>query len=124
MFQGMVEIFRGESAAGTELLRVLGRPARPTRGDRATAAWRRHLRDGLRRRALLTRPDAIKLALGEAERAVRPRASAAQSILTRREEQIAGLIAEGQSNREIAEAPVISVRTVDTNVDTSGASSA
>jgi len=67
----------------------------------------------------LSRAEAISWALGEdpaASRAARP-ATGIRSILTRREEQIARLISEGKSNREIAESLVISIRTVDSHVD-------
>ena len=63
--------------------------------------------------------DGMALLLGEAT-APRPSRSAGndvvQALLTRREREIAGLLAEGHSNREIATRPVLSHRTVDTHV--------
>jgi len=68
---------------------------------------------------------AVSLALGEDTDAdgpertagpTRPR-GAAPGGLTRRELEIAGLLAEGMSNREIADRLVISQRTVETHVD-------
>ena len=66
----------------------------------------------------LARDDAIALALGRAE-APTPIALAVTSgvRLTRREDQIAGLIADGLSNREIAERLVISQRTAEGHVE-------
>jgi non-specific serine/threonine protein kinase len=46
-----------------------------------------------------------------------PAASAASAVLTRREHQIAELVADGLSNREIADHLVISKRTVDAHLD-------
>jgi non-specific serine/threonine protein kinase len=45
------------------------------------------------------------------------RAPAADSPLSRREGEVAGLIAQGLSNRAIAESLVLSVRTVDGHVE-------
>lgn len=61
--------------------------------------------DGFRRKSMLALPAALR---------ERPRASA--SVLTARELEIAGLIADGLTNREIAERFVLSSRTVETHV--------
>ncbi|RNM12550.1 ATP-binding protein [Nocardioides pocheonensis] len=67
---------------------------------------------------------AVALALGEggaaekAEAAAAPQASATGAgSLTRREREVAMLLAEGLSNREIADRLVISLRTAETHVD-------
>jgi predicted ATPase/DNA-binding CsgD family transcriptional regulator len=66
----------------------------------------------------MARVDAMALALGQ-KRAPTPAALAESSAvkLTRREEQIADLIAEGLSNRAIAERLVISQRTAEGHVE-------
>jgi non-specific serine/threonine protein kinase len=66
--------------------------------------------------------EAIALALrSEAAAAEPPSATEARAdgadILTRREREVAELIAAGRSNREIAEALVVAVKTVDTHVE-------
>ncbi|MGY2875062.1 putative ATPase/DNA-binding CsgD family transcriptional regulator [Marmoricola sp. URHA0025 HA25] len=61
----------------------------------------------------LPREQAIAVALGDA----RTPDERSASVLTRREREIAGLVAEGGSNRAIAEALVISVRTVESHVE-------
>jgi non-specific serine/threonine protein kinase len=66
--------------------------------------------------------EAIALALrsepATAEHATPPEAPAdGAAILTRREREVAELIAAGRSNREIAEALVVAVKTVDTHVE-------
>ena len=43
-------------------------------------------------------------------------ASGREGLLTEREAEIAGLVAEGRTNRAIAEELVVSVRTVETHV--------
>jgi len=58
--------------------------------------------------------EAIALAKGEVPP---PGPPAAGNPLTRRELEIAGLVAEGRSNREIAERLVLSKRTVDAHVE-------
>jgi non-specific serine/threonine protein kinase len=61
----------------------------------------------------------VSLALQEqAERVPRPRAERAGiTALTRREQEIAGLVAQGLSNRDIASTLVISQRTAETHVE-------
>jgi DNA-binding NarL/FixJ family response regulator len=65
---------------------------------------------------------AIALALDEdpgpaAGEAVKPTTGAPPSVLTRREREIAALIHQGLSNKEIASALVISRRTAETHVE-------
>ena len=63
--------------------------------------------------------EAIAFALGEECSRPRPdasRAGAGASQLTRREQDVAALVAQGQSNSQIAATLVISVRTVETHV--------
>lgn len=61
--------------------------------------------------------DAIADALGERREAVATAAKDSQTVLTRREQEVAELVAEGRSNKEIAEALVISPRTAENHVD-------
>jgi predicted ATPase/DNA-binding NarL/FixJ family response regulator len=62
--------------------------------------------------------ESVALALGsESDPKPRARSSAAHAGLTRREQQIAALVAEGLTNREIAAKLVISPRTVDAHVE-------
>jgi len=56
-------------------------------------------------------PDAIELALGRA------RQQQLTGLLTRREREIAQLVAAGATNKDIADRLVLSVRTVETHVD-------
>ena len=63
----------------------------------------------------LTIEEAVDLALGTPTEHRTPRAEA--SPLTKREQEIAGLLAQGLSNRQIAESLVISRRTVDGHVE-------
>jgi non-specific serine/threonine protein kinase len=74
----------------------------------------------------LTQPAAVQLALGEQDapsatdtgrRAGGAAPSAAMAALTRREREIAGLVQQGLSNKEIAESLVISKRTAETHVE-------
>ena len=67
----------------------------------------------------MDRAEAIAFALGEEYSRPRPdadRAGTGPSHLTRREQDVAVLVAQGQSNSQIAATLVISVRTVETHV--------
>jgi non-specific serine/threonine protein kinase len=78
-------------------------------GDRAFEA-------ALRRGAELTSADAVTLAL-ERTPVPAPRSAADESGLTRREREVAALIAEGLSNREIAARLVVAQRTAEGHVE-------
>ena len=66
--------------------------------------------------AAMSQAEAIAFALGESPRSVPGPAAESQPRLTRREQDVAALVAQGQSNSQIAAALVISVRTVETHV--------
>ncbi|MFF1949686.1 ATP-binding protein, partial [Kitasatospora herbaricolor] len=66
--------------------------------------------------ARLSQEEAIALALGTEVVPEKSTAGPGESPLTRREEQIAELLAEGLSNKEIAERLVIAQRTAETHV--------
>ncbi|MCX5215395.1 LuxR C-terminal-related transcriptional regulator [Kitasatospora sp. NBC_00240] len=76
------------------------------------AAYLRAFRSGTR----LTQDEAIALALGEESRPEQATAAPRTALLTRREVQIADLLAEGLSNKEIADRLVIAQRTAETHV--------
>lgn len=65
----------------------------------------------------LTFEGAIAYALDETSPARRIQARRAESVLTRREEQVAELVAAGMTNREIAAKLVISQRTAQGHVE-------
>jgi serine/threonine-protein kinase PknK len=88
--------------------------ARAALGDAAfEAAWARG--------RMLDQASAIAFALGEsagsAKKASGKGTHAVRGVLTRRESQIAELIHQGLSNKEIADALVISTRTAETHVE-------
>jgi non-specific serine/threonine protein kinase len=61
--------------------------------------------------------DLVRLALGEEAVATEPRRTRSATQLTRREEEVARLVAEGVSNKEIASRLFIASRTAETHVD-------
>ena len=65
---------------------------------------------------VIGRSDGIAAALWPDESAARPRRPGWDLPLTRREREVAGLIAEGLTNRQVGERLVIAERTVDTHV--------
>ncbi|MBP2323534.1 putative ATPase/DNA-binding CsgD family transcriptional regulator [Kibdelosporangium banguiense] len=85
------------------------RQARDALGD---AAFTEAFRHG----QALTREDILAYALEEEHRPA-PSSSAAATPLTRREQQVAGLIAQGLSNKNIATALVIAQRTAEGHVE-------
>jgi len=111
-----------------------GGPPLPRRiSDRLTRDARSGLRRALRHEydellaegATLSRPEAIAAALRPAfeepgsEKAPQPEAAdaVAKTLLTRREQEVALLVAEGLSNRAIAERLVIAQRTAEAHVE-------
>jgi predicted ATPase/DNA-binding NarL/FixJ family response regulator len=101
-------------------------PASPLRAhhDTALRAARAALpgaayRTAFAKGSAMDQAEAIAFALGEECSRPRPdasRAGAGASQLTRREQDVAALVAQGQSNSQIAATLVISVRTVETHV--------
>jgi non-specific serine/threonine protein kinase len=67
----------------------------------------------------LSLADAIGYALNEKPEPARPPATAKKTALTRREQEVAELVAEGLTNRQIAARLVISQRTAETHVENS-----
>ena len=89
-------------------------PARRAMGE---PRWAAHYGEGL----ALTRSQAVALALGEptarpAERSEQP-PGLLRSPLTRRQQEVAALVAEGLTDREIAARLVISPRTAESHVE-------
>jgi ATP/maltotriose-dependent transcriptional regulator MalT len=83
------------------------------KGQLGEERYQRAFDDGAR----LDRQDAIALALGTSvSRNASPEVPVATSVLGKREQEVAGLIAEGLSNKEIAGRLFLSERTVETHV--------
>jgi len=87
--------------------------ARETRFGLGEAAFN----DAFTRGQALSYDDAIGHALDERRQPATPPPGDALTPLTRREREVAGLIAEGLSNKEIAAALVISQRTAESHVE-------
>lgn len=77
-----------------------------------SSLFERHLHEGRRASAA----EAITFALGKHDVASTTEAVDSRDVLTRREREVAEHIAQGHSNREIAEALVISTRTAENHV--------
>ena len=93
----------------------------PSRSDGLKQArkllGKERFRDLFRRGSQLGVEDAVRFALGETSDAQPPSAPVEPSALTRRELEVADLVAEGLSNPEIAARLVISVRTAQGHVE-------
>jgi ATP/maltotriose-dependent transcriptional regulator MalT len=125
--QQAVRLFGGAAALRAPLRSVIDPADRPDY-ERTLTALRATLGDKMFEAAwaegsALTMAQAVEAALSELALAtVEEPAASSQADkekfggLTGRERQVAALIAQGQSNREIAEAMVVSIRTVETYV--------
>ena len=93
----------------------------PSRSDGLEQArkllGKERFRELFRRGAQLSLDDAVRFAIGEQAEAHPPPAPVEPSPLTRRELEVADLVAEGLSNPEIAARLVISVRTAQGHVE-------
>ena len=77
----------------------------------------RQFEAALKRGTEMSSSDAVALALEQAASVPAPRSSTDDSGLTRREREVAALIAEGLSNREIAARLVVAQRTAEGHVE-------
>jgi predicted ATPase/DNA-binding CsgD family transcriptional regulator len=111
------------------------RIGRPLFGYDGLLRWSSQNRDGARRSlgaeefdeqvrtgVLMTADEMLRYALDESERAVstmqlEPATDSLERLLTRREQEVAALIGQGMSNRDIATRLVISQRTAEAHVE-------
>jgi non-specific serine/threonine protein kinase len=111
--------------AADRLWEIMGRPLRTyqhlyplheqTERDARERLGAKGFQEAFQRGRAMTVDEAIAFCLHEQQAAVPP--SESPSVLTRREREIADLIAEGLTSRQIAERLVISVRTVETHTE-------
>ncbi|MEH1130301.1 helix-turn-helix transcriptional regulator [Micromonospora sp. CPCC 206061] len=110
---GAMQHLRSEAGATVNagMAPVLTRAASSVRASLGPATFDAELEAGRR----LSRADAVRLALRETAPAARPPASAS-GVLGRREADVARLVTEGLSNKEIGARLFISERTVESHV--------
>jgi ATP/maltotriose-dependent transcriptional regulator MalT len=126
--QGSVQLAEGNAASASQMLRRACRLWQEVDAPYETATTRMFLAEAYRAEGNIE-DAALELetarrtferlgATRDTRRAVHAAGQLAfqRSVLSAREHQVAGLIAQGFSNREIAEALVVSERTVDTHV--------
>ena len=110
----------GAAEAAWAAIHAVMQPALSSHHDAALKAARTALpaaqyRAAFARGSAMDQAEAVAFALGESPRPG-PAVGQDQPRLTRREQDVAALVAQGMSNRQIAATLVISVRTVETHV--------